>query len=65
MPEERVDPIDQAFADGAPIDRALEAAVRAALQQHKQAGNPVVEWREGAMRWIQPEDIEISDEPQE
>jgi len=60
MSEERFDPIEQAFAEGTPIDRALEAAVREALRQHKQAGNPVVEWHDGAMRWIQPEDIEVS-----
>ena len=62
MSEEVFDPIEHAFAEGTPIDRALEAAVQEALRQHKQAGNPVVEWRDGAMRWIQPEDIEVSDE---
>ena len=62
MNEEAVDLIDRAFAEGTPIDRALEAAVQEALRQHKQAGNPVVEWRDGEMRWIQPEDIEVIDE---
>ena len=62
MSEEAFDPIEQAFAEGTPIDHALEAAVREALRQHKQAGNPVVEWRDGAMRWILPEDIEVIDE---
>ena len=62
MSEEPIDPIDRAFAEGTPIDRALEAAVREALQQHKQAGNSVVEWYDGEIRWIQPEDIEVGDE---
>jgi hypothetical protein len=62
MSEETRDPIDRAFAEGTQIDRALEAAVREALRQHKQAGNPIVEWRDGEMRWIQPEEIEITDE---
>ena len=62
MSEERIDPIDRAFAEGTAIDRALEAAVRKALRQHKQAGNPVVEWHEGIMHWRQPEEIEFTDE---
>lgn len=62
MSEEAIDPIDHAFAEGTPIDRALEAAVREALRQHKQARNSVVEWCDGEIRWIQPEDIEVSDE---
>lgn len=62
MSEETPDPIDRAFAEGIPIDRALAAAVREALRHHKQAGNPVVEWRDGAMHWIPPEEIELSDE---
>lgn len=32
-------------------------AVSAALEQHKRAGNPVAEWREGKVVWVAPEDI--------
>jgi hypothetical protein len=62
MSEDTLDPIDRAFAEGTPIDRALEAAVREALRQHKQAGNPVVEWRDGKIHWIKPEDIQLPDD---
>jgi hypothetical protein len=62
MSEDELDPIDRAFAEGTPIDRALEAAVRQALQQHKRAGNPVVEWREGEIRWVPPDKIDVTEE---
>jgi hypothetical protein len=62
MAEDELDPIDRAFAEGSPIDRALAAAVREARQRHKQAGNPVVEWRDGALRWVAPEEIELAGE---
>jgi hypothetical protein len=39
------------------IERALGMAVSAALEQHKRAGNPVAEWRDGRVVWIDPEDI--------
>ena len=62
MAENELDPIDHAFAEGAPIDQALEEAVREALKLHKQAGNPIAEWRNGEVHWIKPEEIEITDE---
>ena len=39
------------------VEEALARAVHAALQRHKQAGNPVAEWRNGEVRWLQPEEI--------
>jgi hypothetical protein len=44
------------------VERAVARAVRAALLRHKQAGNPVCEWRDGKVVWIAPEDIEIPNE---
>jgi hypothetical protein len=44
------------------IERAFKRAVREALIRHKQAGNPICEWRDGEVVWIQPEDIEIPPE---
>jgi hypothetical protein len=54
--------IAKIFQDGKPIDKALSKAVRDALLQHKQAGHPVVEWRDGKAVWIAPEDIKLWDE---
>jgi len=42
-------------------ERVLEAAalaVKEALSDHKRAGNPIAEWREGRVVWIPPEEIE-------
>jgi hypothetical protein len=55
------DLIARAFAEGAPIDRAIEKAVREALRQHKRAGNPIAEWRNGKVNWVKPEDIHVPD----
>jgi len=41
------------------ILEALREAVREALLRHKQAGNPVVVWRDGRVVWIPPEDIPV------
>jgi hypothetical protein len=57
--------IDKIFAEGTPIDRALTRAARAALRQHKRDGLPVVEWRDGRVVWIPPEDIRLDDQADE
>lgn len=43
--------------DGDRIDSALRAAVRAAVQDHKRAGNPIAVWRDGRVVWLSPEEI--------
>lgn len=55
--------IARAFEEGTPIDEAIVEAVRKARQEHKRAGNPVAEWRDGKVVWIAPEDIEEDVEP--
>lgn len=49
--------IDQIFAEGTLIDRALKQAVHEAVLQHKRAGNPIAAWRDGKTVWLKPEDI--------
>jgi hypothetical protein len=44
------------------VARALRRAVREALRQHKQAGNPIAAWRDGRVVWIEPEDIVLPPE---
>ena len=39
------------------ILRFLQEGVYAALLRHKQAGNPICEWRDGKVVWIPPEKI--------
>lgn len=40
----------------------MNRAVRAALLRHKQAGNPVAIWRDGAVVLVPPEEIPVDDE---
>jgi hypothetical protein len=53
------DKIDETLADRGRITQALAEGVREALKKHKQAGNPVVVWRDGKMVWLKPEEIEV------
>ena len=53
--------IDELFRDGKEIDTALRNAVQQALLQHKNAGNPVAEWRDGKVVLIKPEDIVVEE----
>lgn len=54
--------ISRLFEEVTPIERALRRAVREALRQHKRAGNPIAEWQDGKVVWIQPEDLDIPDD---
>lgn len=53
------DRIAEAFADKEKITAALTQGVREALLRHKQAGNPIVIWRDGKMVWLKPEEISL------
>jgi hypothetical protein len=52
--------IQQIFRDGTLIDEAMNAAVRDAVQLHKEKGLPMVVWRDGKIVWISPEDAELA-----
>jgi hypothetical protein len=54
------DKITEAFADPEKITQALAQGVREALLKHKQAGNPIVVWRDGKIVWIKAEEISVS-----
>lgn len=51
--------IDEIFKEGSLIDKALRKAVQEALARHKQAGNPIVVWRDGKIVWLKPEEIPV------
>jgi ABC-type sugar transport system substrate-binding protein len=51
--------IDELMRDGKLIDAALARAVREALRRHKQAGVPIVVWRNGKTIEIPPSRIRI------
>ena len=51
--------IDEIFKEGSLIDNALKKAVQEALVRHKQAGNPIVVWRDGKIVWLKPKEIPV------
>jgi hypothetical protein len=57
--KKRKDKIAEAFANPEKITQALTQSVSEALLKHKQAGNPVVVWRDGKMVWLKPEEIPV------
>ncbi len=59
MRAKRPKDIGKIFAEGTLIDAALARGVRDALRRHKRPGLPVVEWRNGRVRWLAPEVIRI------
>ena len=51
--------ITEILADGTLVHAALVTGVREALRRHKQAGHPIVEWRNGRIVWIPPQAIRL------
>ena len=56
--------IEKLLGNRALVRKALAEGVREALLRHKQAGLPVVQWRDGKVVWIPPEEIVVNDEGQ-
>jgi hypothetical protein len=50
--------IDAIFRAGTPIDRAIAAGARDAIRRHKQAGVPMVIWRDGKPVWVDAAELE-------
>jgi hypothetical protein len=57
----RADSLAERVRDIKLIEDALGRAVRAALLEHKRAGNPIAVWEDGQVVWIAPEDIPEED----
>ncbi len=53
------DNVEEAFSDPEIITQALVKGVREALLKHKQAGNPIVIWKDGKAVWLKPEEIPV------
>lgn len=54
-PDESID-IEQAFEEGTLIDEAMNEAVRQAVKRHRDAGMPLVVWRDGKVALISTDD---------
>jgi hypothetical protein len=59
--EKQRDKIAEAFSNPETITKALSEGVRDALLKHKQAGNPIVVWRNGKAVWLKPENILVQE----
>lgn len=53
------DEIAAVFNDPDIITKAIQAGIKLALLKHKQAGNPICEWRDNKVHWIAPEEINV------
>ena len=51
------DNIIKILHDPSKVTKIIQAGIRTALLKHKQAGNPVCEWRNNKVVWIAPENI--------
>jgi hypothetical protein len=49
--------IQKILNDPEKVAQILQDGIRGALLKHKQAGNPVCEWRDEKVVWIPPEEI--------
>ncbi|OGW51221.1 MAG: hypothetical protein A2Z50_08245 [Nitrospirae bacterium RBG_19FT_COMBO_42_15] len=53
------DKITEVLSDPDKVTQALVQGVREALLKHKQAGNPIVVWRDGKIVWLKPDEIPV------
>ncbi len=57
MKNKKTRDIGRILANDELVETALMEGVREAVRRHKQAGLPLVEWRNGKVTWIAPEKI--------
>lgn len=53
------DIISQTLNDPQKVTQIIQKGIKAALMRHKQAGNPVCEWRDNKVVWIDPQNIPV------
>lgn len=53
------DEISNVFNDPVKLTQIIQEGIQAALLKHKQAGNPICEWRDNKVVWIPPEKIHV------
>ena len=57
MENNQEDNIEKVLYDTDRLTKILQAGIKDALLKHKQANNPICEWRNGKVVWIPPEEI--------
>ena len=58
-PKKNEDKISQIMNDPKKVRDIIQSGIDAALLKHKQAGNPVCEWKNNKIIWIAPENIPV------
>jgi hypothetical protein len=53
----RNDNIEKILNNTEQLTKILQAGIKDALLKHKQAGNPICEWKNGKVVWVPPEEI--------
>ena len=56
------DEISRLFNDFDRLTEVIQAGIQLALLKHKQAENPVCEWRDNKLVWVQPDKIFVGKE---
>ena len=56
------DSISKILNDPKRVTKIIQTGIKDALMKHKQAGNPVCEWRDNKIVWIPPEHIPVDKE---
>ncbi|HEX4044618.1 MAG TPA: hypothetical protein VHZ76_03015 [Gammaproteobacteria bacterium] len=59
-PQKNDEKILQIMNDPKKVRDIIQSGINAALLKHKQAGNPVCEWKNDQVVWVQPEDIVVN-----
>ncbi len=50
--------IGKIMREGTLVDQALRRAAYEAMLKHKKAGLPMVIWKDGAICWVMPDELE-------
>lgn len=58
-PQNHEDKISQIMNDAEKVREIIQSGINAALLKHKQAGNPVCEWKNNQVVWVEPENIPV------
>lgn len=55
--EQKADGLSELRRESLEIERAMREAVHEAVLQHYRLGLPMVEWRDGKIVWVPPEQL--------
>jgi hypothetical protein len=58
-PDVNEDAILKILNDPKKVTKIIQDGIKSALLKHKQAGNPICEWRDNKIVWIPPEQIPV------